>query len=74
MEIYQLSPVQTHLTANSRLGKASTIDGWSQGRGHMQQGHASTPKFEQMKLLGKIKPKGHWLEILKESVFKILFS
>lgn len=40
----------------------------------MEQGHASAPKFEQMKLLGKIKPKGHWLEILKESMFKILFS
>lgn len=40
----------------------------------MQQGHASAPKFEQMKRLGKIKPKGHWLEILKESVFTILFS
>lgn len=40
----------------------------------MQQGHATVPKFEQMKLLGKIKPQGHWLEILKESMFKILFS
>lgn len=64
-------------TLDSKLQVRKSIhpqDGWSQGRVHRQQGHASAPKFEQMELLGKIKPKGHWLEILKESVFKILFS